>query len=116
MQTIKLDLVPGKSVPICNASQFDVGRQTKIELTNNGQPFTLSGSETVTFVERKMDGCVVTAELTNNGGTFVILETTEQMTAVAGACLCELQIEEGDVKIGTANFLMFVEDSPLNNG
>lgn len=116
MQTIKLDLVPGKSVPICNASQFDVGRQTKIELTNNGQPFTLSGSETVTFVERKMDGCIVTAELTNNGGTFVILETTEQMTAVAGACLCELQIEEGDVKIGTANFLMFIEDSPLNNG
>lgn len=116
MQTIKLDLVPGKSVPICNASQFDVGRQTKIELMNNGQPFTLSGSETVTFVERKMDGCVVTAELTNNGGTFVILETTEQMTAVAGACLCELQIEEGDVKIGTANFLMFIEDSPLNNG
>lgn len=116
MQTIKLDLVPGKSVPICNASQFDVGRQTKIELTNNGQPFTLSGSETVTFVERKMDGCVVTAELTNNGGTFVILETTEQMTAVAGACLCELQIEDGDVKIGTANFLMFIEDSPLNNG
>lgn len=116
METIKVDLIPGKVAPVCYASQFDAGRQIKIELLSNGQPHTLAGTETVTLNERKMDGCVVTAELTNNGGTFVILETTEQMTAVAGACLCELQIEEGDVKIGTANFLMFIEDSPLNNG
>ena len=116
METIKVDLIPGKVAPVCYASQFDAGRQIKIELLSNGQPHTLAGTETVTLNERKMDGCVVTAELTNNGGTFVILETTEQMTAVAGACLCELQIEDGDVKIGTANFLMFIEDSPLNNG
>ena len=116
METIRVDLIPGKVAPVCYASQFDAGRQIKIELLSNGQPHTLAGTETVTFNERKMDGCVVTAELTNNGGTFVILETTEQMTAVAGACLCELQIEEGDTKIGTANFLMFIEDSPLNNG
>jgi len=116
MHTIKVDLVPGKSAPVCYASQFDVGRQIKIELLNNGQPYTLAGTETVAFNERKMDGCVVTAELTNNGGTFVILNTTEQMTAAAGACLCELNIAEGETSIGTANFLMFVEDSPLNNG
>ena len=116
METIKVDLIPGKVAPVCYASQFDAGRQIKIELLSNGQPHTLAGTETVTLNERKMDGCVVTAELTNNGGTFVILETTEQMTAVAGACLCELQIEEGTTKIGTANFLMFIEDSPLNNG
>lgn len=116
METIKVDLIPGKVAPVCYASQFDAGRQIKIELLSNGQPHTLAGTETVTLNERKMDGCVVTAELTNNGGTFVILETTEQMTAVAGACLCELQIEDGTTKIGTANFLMFIEDSPLNNG
>ena len=116
METIRVDLIPGKVAPVCYASQFDAGRQIKIELLSNGQPHTLAGTETVTLNERKMDGCIVTAELQNNGGTFVILETTEQMTAVAGACLCELQIEEGDVKIGTANFLMFIEDSPLNNG
>ena len=53
MHTIKVDLVPGKSAPVCYASQFDVGRQIKIELLNNGQPYTLAGTETVTFNERK---------------------------------------------------------------
>ena len=116
METIKLDLVPGKINPVCHASQYDKGRQIKIELLNDGVPYTLEGTETVTFEERKRDGRVVTAELENNGGTFVILNTTEQMCAVSGACLCVLKITDGDVKIGTLNFLLIVEDDPLNNG
>ena len=116
METIKLDLVPGKINPVCHASQYDTGRQIKIELLNDGVPYTLAGTETVTFEERKRDGRVVTAELENNGGTFVILNTTEQMCAVSGACLCVLKITDGGVKIGTLNFFLIVEDDPLNNG
>ena len=55
---------------------------------------------------------MVTAAVTNTSDSYVIIETTEQMTACDGMNLCELRIEEGGDRIGTLNFLMDCEKSP----
>ena len=55
---------------------------------------------------------MVTESVTNTSSTYVVIETTEQMTACDGANLCELRIEDGGDRIGTLNFVMECEKSP----
>lgn len=117
MEKVKLDLIPGKVLPVCHASQYDVGRIIRFELVENDTPYTLDGTETVTLGERKIDGNVVTAALTVVASkTYVDLITTEQMTACYGQNLCELKIEKGSDIIGTLNFVLDVERDPLEGG
>ena len=116
MQIINVDLVPGKVMPILHASQFDKGRSLGVKLYNGGAVFELSGAETLTAAVRKPDGNIVTETLTNAGGSLVEIITTEQMTACAGCSLCEIKIENAGDVIGTANFVLDVEEDPTNGG
>ena len=117
MENVKLDLIPGRVMPICHASQYDVGRVIRFNLVENDVPYVLDGTETVTFGERKIDGNVVTAAcVVTATKSYVDLETTEQMCACYGQNLCELKIEKGDVLIGTLNFVLDVERDPLDGG
>lgn len=116
MQIINVDLIPGKVMPILHASQFDVGRSLGVKLYNGGAVFELSGAETLTAAVRKPDGNIVTETLTNAGGSLVEIITTEQMTACAGGSLCEIKIEDSGDVIGTANFVLEVEEDPLDGG
>ena len=116
MQIINVDLIPGKVMPILHASQFDVGRSLGVKLYNGGAVYDLTGAEVVSISVRKPDGNIVTETLTNAGGNELEIITTEQMTACAGASLCEIKIEDtGDV-IGSANFVLEVEEDPLDGG
>ena len=116
MQIINVDLIPGKVMPILHASQFDVGRSLGVKLYNGGAVYDLTGAEVVSVSVRKPDGNIVTETLTNAGGNELEIITTEQMTACAGASLCEIKIEDtGDV-IGSANFVLEVEEDPLDGG
>ena len=117
MENVKLDLIPGRVMPICHASQYDVGRVIRFNLVENDVPYVLDGTETVTFDERKIDGNVVTAACTVTASkSYVDVETTEQMCACYGQNLCELKIEKGDVLIGSLNFVLDVERDPLEGG
>lgn len=117
MEQITLDLIPGKVLPVCHASQYDVGRQIRINLTDAGTPYTLDGTETITADVRKTDGCIVTEACTVVASrTYVDLITTQQMTACFGLNLCELKIEKGADTIGTLNFILDVEEDPLDEG
>lgn len=116
METINLDIIPGRTPPVCHASQFDDGRVIRFNLFEGGTAFTLDGSELLTFAVRKPDGNVVTVSVTNTSDSYVDIVTTEQMCAVAGASLCELTIEKGAVTIGTTNVIMAVEKDPLDGG
>lgn len=116
METINLDIIPGRTPPVCHASQFDDGRVIRFNLFEGGTAFTLDGSELLTFAVRKPDENVVTVSVTNTSDSYVDVVTTEQMCAVAGASLCELTIEKGAVTIGTMNVIMAVEKDPLDGG
>lgn len=112
MEVFNLDIIPGKSVPVIHASQFDAGREFKANLFEGPTVYTLSGAETLSVIVRKPDGNMVTAAVTNTSDSYIIFETTEQMTACDGANLCELRIENGVDVIGSINFIMEVEKSP----
>lgn len=116
MEIINLDMVPGKKSPVCHASQYDDGRVIRFNLYDSGLPFTLDGTETITFEVRKPDGNIVTSTLTNTSDSYVDVVTTEQMTAVKGANLCEVRVEKGGTNIGSLNVIMAVEMDPTDGG
>lgn len=116
MESFNLNIIPGKTRPVCHASQFDTGRVIRVNLFEDANIYTLSGSEEVSLSVRKPDGNVVTVEIENTGDSFIEIVTTEQMTACAGSNLCELKIEDDGKVIGTMNFILETEQDPLEGG
>lgn len=116
MESFNLNIIPGKDRPVCHASQFDIGRTIHVNLFEGFNVFTLDGTETISISVRKPDGNVVTEAVTNTSDSYVEFVTTEQMTACSGSNLCELKLEKGADVIGTMNFILEVEQDPLDGG
>lgn len=116
MEQIKLDMIPKGITPIAHASQYDQGRLIHFILMDNLQAFILT-DETVTIKVCKPDNNIVTEEATYTANTNIVtISTTDQMCAVAGDAKCELSVSKGDVKIGSLNFILRVEEDPLKDG
>ena len=118
METIKLDLIPGKKMPSLHASQYDDGREHGIVLFENGVAYKLDGTEMLTINERKGDDCICSLDIENTfiGSNHIVFASTEQMCAVWGNNLCELVIAKDEKTIGTLNFIFEVEPSPTEGG
>lgn len=116
MESFNLNIIPGKDRPVCHASQYDIGRTIRVNLFEGFNVFTLDGTEVISISVRKPDGNVVTESVTNTSDSYVEFVTTEQMTACHGSNLCELKIEKGADVIGTMNFILDVEQDPLEGG
>ena len=118
METIKLDLIPGKKIPSLHASQYDDGREHGIDLFENGVVYKLDGTETLTINERKGDDCICSLDIENTFAdtNHIVFASTEQMCAVWGNNICELVIAKGEKTIGTLNFILEVEPSPTEGG
>lgn len=118
IEEIYLDFVPGKAPEICHTSQYDIGRKFKINLLNAGSPYALNGNESIMLRLRKNDTTAITMILTNpgQGSTSVLFSTTQQMTASAGKSTCEIRLTEGNAIVASSNFIMDVEEDPLNHG
>ena len=116
MESIDLNLIPGESYPVCHASQFDNGREIKANLFDGSSVYTLDGTETLILNVRKPDAHIISRTITNPAESYVIISTTREMTACYGNVLCELRISNGTSIIGTSNFIMEVEEDPLNGG
>ena len=116
MESFNLNIIPGKDRPVCHASQFDIGRTIRVNLFEGFNVFTLDGTEVISLSVRKPDGNVVTEAVTNTSDSYVEFVTTEQMTACSGSNLCELKLEKGADVIGTMNFILDVEQDPLEGG
>lgn len=116
MEVFNLNIIPGAVAPIIHASQYDEDREFRANLFEGDQVFELTGEEIISVNVRKTDGNVVTAAVVNTGANYVDFSTTLQMTACAGANLCQLRIENSPRKIGTLNFILAVERDPLEGG
>lgn len=112
MEVFNLNIRPGKTCPVIHCSQFDKGRTFRANLHDGSEVFTLTGAETLSVIEKKSDGNMITIGVTNTSDSYVEFATTEQMTALAGPQICELRIVEGDTLIGSANFILDCEESP----
>lgn len=117
IEIITINLIPGGMKSACHAKQYDKGRVIRANLVNGLTPYSIKSGDVFTLNVKKPDGNIVTVEVeATEGNTYIDFSTTEQMCAVAGKNNCEFSIENGSDLIGTANFLMIVEDSPLEGG
>lgn len=112
-RNFNLYLTAGKSTPlVINANQYDQGETWVFTLyTEQGVRYTPSSGAIVGI---KSDGFVITNAGTVNESGQVVIAETQQMTAAAGQAIFELKID-GDTH-GTANFIVQVEASPIENG
>lgn len=116
MEQIRVDMTPKGIKPVCHSSQYDKGRIIRLNLVDGIQGYTLTGEETLELEVRKPDNNIVTAEVQNTSSNYVLIVTTEQMTACEGDSNCEIRIRLGDTDIGSINFILRVEEDPLKDG
>ena len=116
MQVVYIDLIPQKIKPLIKASQFDDNRHVRFRLTENGEYYTLSGTETVTVTIRKPDRNIVVITPTIGANSYIDVYFTEQACACFGMSFGEITIEDETAKIGTCNFDLEVELSPAYGG
>ena len=117
IESINLNLIPSGVSPVCHVSQYDAGRQIKINLFEGINPYTIQSGDSFTLNVRKPDNTIVTTSVSGTQGyTYITISTTEQIAAVVGENLCELKITNGSTVIGTLNFIMQVERDVLADG
>lgn len=115
MQQTNLQYAPNGVNPVIHVSQFDVGRQFRLKLYDGSTAYSMPSGTTARIDGIKPDGhgFSYTDKVSVSGNTATIT-TTEQMTVVAGTVKCEIRFIKGDENIGTLNFHMIVEESPIN--
>lgn len=116
MQEVSLQYAPIVAKPVIHVSQYDVGRQFKFKIYDGATAYTMPVGTTARVEGIKPDGhgfsyddCV---SVTDNIATVT---TKLQMTIVAGSVECELRFSDGSDDIGTLNFTLLVEESPINS-
>lgn len=119
-QEITVDLLPASVPPRIrlNASQDDKGRPIRVVLQYAGEAYTLPAGTTAYVDVRKPSGKTVHDVATVAAGSSVVtFDLTRQMTAEYGQVLMDLSLVGDDQDtIGTANWIMLVEMSPLHAG
>lgn len=114
-KTFNLDMVPGGAPPIIHVSAGDVGRTFKANLLYNGEPYDIQGN-VVTIRGTKPDGTVFDYPVDDFDAddSWVDFSLTEQMAIVSGKVLCELREYLNDDQIGSANFILDVEQEAFD--
>ncbi len=101
-----------------HCSQSDKNQRTLVfRLYDGATPFTIPSGTTAIIQGRKKDGNVFEYNMTvstQNGTVSVTLQ--DQMTIVSGDVLCEVILTNNGNTLGTANFVLAVEPSPLDEG
>ena len=114
MQKVILDLLPGGVAPIVYASQYDDGRSIRFMLTEGGpdSQYSLNASEVITCNLTKPDGTETVINVANPGAgkTYVDLVNGADDYDQAGAYLGEIVLTKDARVIGTANFVLKVEE------
>lgn len=112
-QTITVDIAPeGYADHRLKVSQYDVGRPLGVYIQQNGADLDCSGYTAQLYLY-KPDRTNI-EKLCTISGNLITWDTAEQETIVAGICVAEIRIREGSQNVGTANFSIWVEESPAD--
>lgn len=116
-QTYFLDMIPGESTPpVVHVSQFDVKSRTlTFNLMKGGVAYVPDAGMSVTLDGMKPDNTVFSYPMTVDGSS-VSIDVLTQMTVVSGHVNCEVSVSNQTGKIGSANFILAVEESPIDSG
>lgn len=113
-QTHDLNLIPGGVPPVVNVTQFDKTARTLVfNLWDGETSFSVPSGAAVTIRGTKPDGNGFEYTATASGST-VSMDLQQQMATCAGSVRCEVRIASGTQIIGTADFILEVKPSALN--
>lgn len=104
--------------PKIHLSQYDTGNTFRVFLVSHGHFVGIDNDVSAVIVGKKPDGTAYTYNCgIANSRTAVIVTVREEMTAVAGDTEAEIVLTRVNGKrIGTCNFLIHVEKSPVSGG
>jgi len=115
MQQNNLQYAPTGITPVVHVSQFDEGRQFRFKLYDEVMAYTMPSGTTAQIDGIKPDGRGFSyTDCISVSGNTATITTKKQMTIVPGEVKCEIRFVNGTNNIGTLNFLMIVEESPIN--
>jgi hypothetical protein len=115
-QDVNLNVVPVGVRPVVHCSQYDNNLQAiKFTLYKNNVAFPIPSGAAVLINGYKPDNTGFSYAATAISGNTATFTVTQQMTAVAGDVLCELRVRTSNQIIGTLNFILRVEQAPLQD-
>ena len=113
-QTHNLNLIPGSVPPVVNVTQYDKTARTLVfNLWDGETSFSVPSGAAVTIRGTKPDGNGFEYTATASGST-VSMALQQQMATCAGSVRCEVRITSGTQILGTADFILEVKPSALN--
>lgn len=115
-QDVNLNIVPVGVRPVVHCSQYDNNLQAiRFTLYKNNVAFSIPSGAAVLINGYKPDNTGFSYAATAISGNTATFTVTQQMTAVAGEVLCELRVRTSNQIIGTLNFILKVEEAPLQD-
>ena len=111
MQNVKVDITPGyEQSKIIYVSQYDVGREFKINVTDGADGFTIPTGAVAKLIGTKPStlGFQVQGTISGNQVTFT---TTTGMTDEAGRIPVEVRITKDTLVLGSKNLYLDVEEA-----
>lgn len=116
MQELDLQYAPIGVNPVVHVSQFDVGRQFKLKIYDGATAYSMPSGTTARIDGLKPDKTAFSySDAVSVSGNIVTVTTKEQMSVLDGIVLCEIRFSDGGNDIGTLNFKLEVEKSPIDN-
>lgn len=112
-----LNMMPGGVPLIVNVSQSDTGwKSLKFILFNREQYMTIPLGTIALINGKKADGKGFSYQMSVSPEDHSVqIEIQKQMTVAAGLVVCEVSLQNGTSIIGSANFILRVEKSPLDD-
>ena len=115
MQELDLQYAPIGVNPVVHVSQFDVGRQFRLKIYDGAEAYSMPSGTTARIDGIKPDKKGFSySDAVSVNGNIVTVTTKQQMTIVSGTVVCEIRFINAGNTIGTLNFKMEVEPSPVN--
>ena len=117
VQKFDLNLVPGGVPVYVHCDQYDEGRVFQATIYDGDELYVFDGTETIEIRGTKADGhgfdCDATDASVTTSGSTLTFSVTDAMTDVAGACLTSVILSKSGIRIGTCNFILFVQRASL---
>lgn len=115
-QTINLNLIPQGVPPVIHVNQYENQNTAfTFKLYKGTEIFNVPSNAAVLMNGLKPDGNVFSYASSSVSGQTVTFRCEQQMVPLAGTVVCELRIRTTSEIIGTCNFLLEVEESPLHD-
>ena len=115
MASYNLNLIPGDAPVVVHVNQYDYGYPIDFTVYDGDTVFSLSGYTAVINIGKADRNVYVGGTVVLRGNTATVT-LEEQMTAMWGPCIAEIVFTNTNGRRATANFILDVEKSPLEDG